>query len=56
MFECSGCGSQLTGDQLVYPPADLFERLLPGDVMPDGECPNCGELVFKDEVNETEDE
>lgn len=44
------------------PPADLIkpteleDRLLPGEPMPLGECPDCGELVSVDQEGELERE
>jgi len=48
MFKCSNC--QVKFDSLedkAYPNiSKLTERLLPGDVVPDGECPGCGAFVY----------
>lgn len=32
---------------------DIFQRVQPGDVMPDGECPECGGVCFEDEAKPT---
>lgn len=42
---CPGCGVRLDIEALIWPIPDLVEKVLPGEVMPAGECPDCGELV-----------
>ena len=57
---CPGCGVRLDTEGLIWPIPDLAERVLPGEVMPAGECPDCGELVLHDPlpalVDETDEE
>jgi len=36
----------------LLPIKDIFERVEPGEPMPNGECPECGALVFSDELDE----
>jgi len=42
---CPGCGQHLDDDALVWPVPDVGEKVLPGEMMPAGECPDCGSLV-----------
>lgn len=39
--ECQNCGLQLTDDKL-HPLQHVRARVLPGEVMPYGQCPDCG--------------
>ena len=57
LYTCLDCGARHESGDLVWPIADLSERVLPGDVMPAGECPDCGALVPTDakEARLTED-
>lgn len=41
--KCQNCGSQWLTEQLK-PIQDIEERITPGEVVPSGECPNCGAL------------
>ena len=45
MYICPGCDSQVSDDEIIYPVPEVEERVLPGEVMPAGECPACGELI-----------
>ena len=47
-FVCPGCGAHLGVEALVWPIPDLSERVLPGETMPAGVCPDCDELVPRD--------
>lgn len=47
MIYCPECEARLDADDLVWPIPDVCERILPGEPMPMGACPNCGELIFK---------
>lgn len=50
---CQDCGRvYATEDELIYPFDDVFERVLPGERMPSGECPECGALVNEIEGEE----
>jgi len=51
IFACDNCGGEYVAAQL-NPVADLWERVSPGDTMPDGECPECGALCFVTETPE----
>lgn len=44
-YLCPNCGGRLTFDDLVNPIPDLCNRVLAGEPMPAGECPDCSELV-----------
>ena len=41
---CDNCGGTFKPDELLAPPKNLWARLEPGDIVPDGECPKCGAL------------
>ena len=45
IYECPGCGARLDSGSLVYPVPEVEEKILPGERMPAGECPECGELI-----------
>jgi hypothetical protein len=38
--ECQNCGQRFTEDELTNPIPDLTQRVLAGEPMPSGECPN----------------
>lgn len=42
---CANCDKEWTNKDLKDP-KDLFQRLAPGDMMPSGECPECGSFCF----------
>ena len=42
---CPGCNQHLDDDSLVWPIPDVAEKVLPGEPMPAGECPDCSTLV-----------
>lgn len=47
---CQGCDWTGTEDQVALQGAmipDLWQRVEPGEVMPFGECPECGALVHQ---------
>lgn len=54
---CPGCGSRFRdrGD-LKWPPEDICERVLPGEPMPAGECPDCGALIPESRLRSNEEE
>jgi hypothetical protein len=54
---CSKCGAWLTDEQIVSLEYvdDLFERVLPGDIFPTGECPGCGGLTIPARVVRRDD-
>lgn len=59
MYVCPGCEARLQDDEIVYPVPDVQERVLPGEPMPAGACPNCEELIdaeSRDEVIDAPDE
>lgn len=39
--ECQNCGKVWREKDLINPIPDLHERVDPGEVMPNGECPEC---------------
>jgi hypothetical protein len=43
MNQCQNCG-KLVDDEELKPIRRIFERVLPGEPMPSGECPECGAL------------
>ena len=51
LYRCQNC--DWTGDEgQLGELIDVFERVQPGDTMPDGECPECGGVCFADETPE----
>ena len=42
---CPDCDQCLDDDALVWPIPDIAEKVLPGEAMPAGECPDCGALI-----------
>ena len=49
-YVCPGCESRVTDDRLVYPVPDVQEKVLPGEPMPYGECPECGSLIREENL------
>ena len=49
-YRCPGCNTRLTQSDMTWPIPDICERLLPGERMPIGECPDCQGLVYKTSV------
>lgn len=43
---CDNCGKNWTDEQIVTPIPHLEERLDSGGIVPSGECPECGSLVY----------
>ncbi len=41
--KCQDCGKVST-EQELQPISDIFGRVDPGELMPSGECPDCGAL------------
>lgn len=50
-FQCQNCDERWREDQLDVL-SDAWERVQPGDTMPDGECPDCGGMCFALELIE----
>ena len=50
-YICQNCGSDWAEASLLEI-NDIFERVQPGDTMPDGECPECGGVCFAVETPE----
>ena len=46
MYECQDCGTEFAENQLNEA-KDLLNRLEPGDIFTDKECPSCGALCQK---------
>jgi len=44
--KCQNCGS-LFEESSLKPIEHLFERVAPGEVMPNGECPKCGAVCHQ---------
>ena len=42
--ECANCGRRFREEDLA-PMEDIFQRVSPGEIMPAGECPDCGALA-----------
>ena len=42
---CGDCEQRWDPGDLVWPIPDVSDRVTPGEVMPAGECPDCGALV-----------
>lgn len=46
LTQCQGCAAIRRADNLhVIDPVSLPERVAPGEVMPAGECPDCGAVA-----------
>lgn len=41
LFECQNCGKEWAENEL-HELLDVTERVAPGELMPAGECPDCG--------------
>ena len=50
-YTCQNCGEDWAEASLLEV-SDVYERVQPGDVMPDGECPECGGVCFAKETPE----
>jgi len=48
-LKCDNCDAELTEDQLEVVSGLYKGRVLPGESMPSGQCPECGGLVFEPE-------
>lgn len=45
-LQCQNCGMYMTEAEVVPMPAgSMFMRVAPGEIMPYGECPECGAVV-----------
>lgn len=49
-FVCQDCTSHWQ-QQVLRPIQDIFERVMPGEPMPAGECPSCGALCHAEVDN-----
>ena len=49
LYECQNCGKAFPEAKLVTPIPDLEQRVMPGEPMPAGECPECGALCHEQE-------
>jgi hypothetical protein len=47
IYRCQNCDARWTEDDLL-PITNIEERVLPGEIMPSGECPGCGALCHPD--------
>ena len=43
--ECANCGKKFRQVDLA-PIEHVFQRVLPGETMPAGQCPGCGALAY----------
>lgn len=51
-FRCGDCGQVFSESELEHKfpnIPDLGARVFPGEVVPGGECPECGALVYQEE-------
>lgn len=49
VYRCGNCEFFTTDrEDLILYPKDIFQRVAPGEVMPEGECPTCGALVHEE--------
>ena len=53
-YICPECEARFDAGALIYPVPEVEERVLPGEAMPAGECPECGALVPV-EIDDEED-
>jgi len=44
--QCANCQRYWRDHELVYPVPHLHERLEPGDMAPEGACPDCGAFCY----------
>lgn len=49
-FCCANCEWKTNTIEDVDELTDVVERVHPGDVMPDGQCPKCGMAVFLEDT------
>lgn len=55
-IECPNCYSLIEKGDLVWPLSrETIEGLLPGDELPAGECPACGDPVLVSDLDEADD-
>ncbi len=52
MVVCANCGRTFTEEEDLAEISDLWGRVLPGDTMPSGECPDCGALCYPADAEE----
>lgn len=50
VYRCQNCDWMTKDINDVSEMVDMHERLSPGDIVPDGECPECGAAVFDNET------
>lgn len=46
LYRCANCGKVHSDQTMVHEVRRLTERICPGDVVPEGECPDCGAFCF----------
>ena len=49
---CANCGRTFTDEEELAEISELWGRVLPGDTMPGGECPDCGALCYPADAEE----
>jgi hypothetical protein len=47
IYKCENCDWSTRFRKDVLPAKDLFQRVGPGEPLPEGECPECGALVHR---------
>ena len=50
-FECQDCGRRFRKHDDLHDVEDVLDRVSPGEIMPWGQCPECGALVHEIKVN-----
>ena len=45
LYECANCGAVWTAAQLA-PYHDFWSRVHPGEIIPQGDCPDCGAFCY----------
>jgi len=53
---CPTCDQKLDDEAIVWPIPEVCEKVLPGEVMPAGECPDDGTLIPAPLPEETDDD
>ena len=53
IYRCQNCNWITKNADKLEPVSGLYKgRILPGEIMPEGECPKCGGVCFADETPE----